>query len=119
MNLTIHTHHHAFLISGRHPCGADQASTVFAIFLISQVFDGALTYWGVRRLGVAVEANTLLAAAMHAFGAAPALLCAKAIACVCGFFLHMTAWYRSLAVVTGACMGIGVFPWVLVLTTVS
>lgn len=89
-----------------------QARLVLAIFIVTQVLDGALTYWGVSRFGVQIEFNSWLASLMTAVGPAPALLAAKAVACGCGFVLFVTTSFRVLAVATGWCLGFAVVPWV-------
>jgi hypothetical protein len=89
-----------------------QAPAVLAIFLATQILDGMLTYWGVSRFGVHIEFNTWLATLMNAIGPAPALLAAKALACLCGMVLFATTSFRILAVATGWCLGFAVVPWV-------
>ncbi len=92
---------------------AKQAPLVLAIFVATQVLDGALTYWGVSRFGVGVEFNSWLATLMTAIGPAPALLAAKSLACFCGVVLFATTSFRVLAVATGWCLGFAVVPWVV------
>lgn len=96
-----------------------QATVVFAIFTLAQFADGLLTYWGVSALGIHVEGNGLLAAAMHAIGPAPALVVAKLVACVCGYVLYRTASHRPLAIMAGLYIGVAITPWVLVLSGMS
>ena len=47
------------------PEDAKQGPLVLAIFVITQLLDGALTYWGVTRFGIELEMNSLLAMSMH------------------------------------------------------
>jgi hypothetical protein len=75
---------------------ATQAPVVLAIFLITQVLDGMLTYWGVSRFGVSIEFNSWLAT----------------LACLCGMVLFATTSFRVLAIATGWCLGFAVVPWV-------
>jgi hypothetical protein len=89
-----------------------QAKVVLAVFILTQVMDGLLTYWGVSRFGVSVEFNSWLATLMVALGPAPALLAAKGLACLCGLVLFATTSFRVLAVTTGWCLGFAVIPWV-------
>jgi hypothetical protein len=91
---------------------AKQAPIVLAIFIVTQVLDGTLTYWGVSRFGVDIEFNSWLATLMTAIGPAPALLAAKMLACICGVVLFVTTSFRVLAVATGWCLGFAVVPWV-------
>lgn len=91
-----------------------QAPLVLAIFIVTQMLDGALTYWGVTRYGVDVEMNSLLVATIREIGPAAALLAAKGVACVCGVVLYMNLYFRPLAAVAGLCLGLAVVPWVAV-----
>jgi hypothetical protein len=98
---------------------ANQGPLVLAIFLVTQLLDGSLTYWGVNRFGLDVELNFYLAWLMGAVGPAPALLAAKTMACVCGLVLFYTASLRTLAVATGWCIGFALVPWILLATAFS
>src|SRR6185503_1588608 len=84
---------------------ANQAPIVFALFILTQVLDGGLTYWGVSEFGLAVESNAYLATLMQSIGAGPALLAAKLLAVGCGYILFRTTSFRVLAVATGWCLG--------------
>jgi hypothetical protein len=95
---------------------ARQAPIVLAVFIITQVLDGALTYWGVNKFGLDVESNTWLASLMESMGAGPALLAAKTLAVACGVVLFSTTSFRVLAVATGWCLGFAVVPWLILLT---
>ena len=55
---------------------------ILIVFLLTQVFDGILTYVAVSWLGVVGEGNLLLATAMKVAGAGPALFGAKTLAAV-------------------------------------
>ena len=94
-----------------------QATIVFVIFVLAQVLDGILTYIGVSRLGIEIEANVLLATWMHLIGAPTALLGAKLMACGCGYILYRTAWHRPLAITAGLCLGVAVIPWIGIVAT--
>jgi hypothetical protein len=80
--------------------------------LFLQVFDGVATYVGWERVG---EANPLLRAGFHAFGAAPTLLVAKVFAVVLILWIAHAA--RSSLVVPGLVLTIGIYvafsliPW--------
>ena len=91
-----------------------QAASVLGLFLVAQVFDGLLTYRGVTALGVAAEANLLLATSIEAIGAARALVSAKLLASACGYILFCGGFYRLLAVATGLYFGVAVLPWLTI-----
>jgi hypothetical protein len=92
-----------------------QAVSVLGLFLVAQVFDGVLTYRGVSTLGVAAEANLLLATAIEAIGAARALVSAKLLASACGYILFCGGFHRLLAVATGLYFGVAVLPWLTII----
>jgi hypothetical protein len=94
---------------------ADQAPFVLGIFLTAQVLDGLLTYWGLHRLGIGIEANSYLAGAIAAVGAAPTLFVAKGLGCVCGAILYFAERYRALAITAGLYLGVAIIPWLIVL----
>jgi len=91
-----------------------EATVVFAIFTLAQIADGVLTYWGVTTLGIHVEGNSLLATTMYFIGPGRALICAKLLACVCGYILYRTASHRPLAIMAGLYIGVAVAPWLMV-----
>jgi hypothetical protein len=95
---------------------ANQAPVVLAVFILTQMLDGALTYWGVSKFGMAVESNAYLLSLMESIGPAPALIAAKMLAVVCGFILFSTTSFRVLAVATGWCLGFAVVPWLVLFT---
>lgn len=95
---------------------AHQAPIVLAVFILTQVLDGTLTYWGVTKFGLAVESNAYLLSLMEAIGTAPALIAAKVLAVACGFILFSTTSFRVLAVATGWCLGFAVVPWLVLFT---
>ena len=91
-----------------------EATVVFAIFMLAQIADGVLTYWGVTTLGIHVEGNSLLVTTMHFIGPGRALICAKLLACICGYILYRTASHRPLAIMAGLYIGVAVAPWLMV-----
>jgi hypothetical protein len=97
------------------PEDAKQGPLVLAIFVITQLLDGALTYWGVTRFGIELEMNSLLAMSMHFVGPGAALFAAKGLACACGLVLYCNAYLRPLAAVAGLCLGLAVIPWIVVI----
>lgn len=95
---------------------ANQAPIVLALFILTQVLDGALTYWGVTQFGIGIESNSYLASLMQSIGPAPALIAAKALAVACGVVLFSTTSFRVLAVATGWCLGFAVVPWLVLVS---
>ena len=95
---------------------ANQAPIVLAVFILTQMLDGALTYWGVTKFGLAIESNAYLLTLMESIGPAQALIAAKMVAVVCGFILFSTTSFRVLAVATGWCLGFAVVPWLVLFT---
>ena len=95
--------------------GERRATSVLGVFLAAQVLDGLLTYRGVSTLGVAAEANLLLATAIEAIGAARALVSAKLLASACGYILFCGGFNRLLAVAAGLYVGVAVIPWLTIL----
>ena len=95
---------------------AKQAPIVLALFILTQLLDGALTYWGVTQFGIGIESNTYLATLMQSIGTAPALIAAKALAVACGIVLFSTTSFRVLAVATGWCLGFAVVPWLVLVS---
>lgn len=90
-----------------------QAPLVFVVFMAAQILDGAFTYWGVRRFGIDVEMNALLASSMLTVGPALTLVGAKLMAGLCGLLLYANGYFRVLAIVSGLCLGLAVIPWVV------
>jgi hypothetical protein len=96
-----------------------QGPLVLTIFIVIQLLDGSLTYWGVTRFGIQLEMNQLLAATMTEIGPAAALLAAKGLACGCGILLYVNAYLRPLAAVAGLCLGLAVVPWLFLITVIG
>jgi hypothetical protein len=89
---------------------------VLATFLVVQVLDGLLTYWGVRQFGTHIEANGLVVTIIQLLGVAPALFATKCFACLCGLILYVNERHRPLAVAAGGYLGLAVFPWMAILS---
>ena len=87
---------------------------ILIVFLLTQVFDGILTYTAVAWLGVVGEGNLLLATAMHLAGAGPALLCAKGLAAACGVLLYIRGIHGVLGVLTGLYILAAIAPWLMI-----
>src|SRR5687768_12447580 len=87
---------------------------ILLVFLLLQVFDGVLTYTAVHVLGVVGEGNVLLATAMQAAGAGPALVGAKTLAAGCGVLLYARGLYGILGILTGLYLVAAITPWLMV-----
>lgn len=87
---------------------------VLLVFLIAQVFDGLLTYAAVAMLDIIGEGNILLAAAMEAAGAGPALLGAKTVAAAGGLLLYVRGCHGILGALTAFYMVGAITPWLYV-----
>jgi hypothetical protein len=87
---------------------------ILIVFLLTQIFDGILTYTAVAWLGVVGEGNVLLATAMQVAGAGPALLGAKSLAAVCGILLYARGLHGVLGVLTGLYILAAITPWLMV-----
>ncbi|MGH9313130.1 MAG: DUF5658 family protein [Vicinamibacterales bacterium] len=85
------------------------------LFLLTQGADGALTYVGVRHLGLAVEANPLIAWMIASFGEAGALAGAKLVAGGFGIALHLSAVHKVVAGLTLFYVVVAVLPWIAIL----
>lgn len=88
-------------------------------FLLTQVSDGVLTYIGVSRYGMQLEANPLLAWMMATMGQGPGLLAAKTAASGCGIALHLSAVHHVLAALTVFYVVVAILPWLAVLLYVA
>ncbi|HEX2344779.1 MAG TPA: DUF5658 family protein [Vicinamibacterales bacterium] len=85
------------------------------LFLMAQAADGALTYVGVRHLGLAVEANPLISWLIASFGEVGALAGAKLVAGSFGIALHLSAVHKVVAGLTLFYVVVAVFPWIAIL----
>jgi Domain of unknown function (DUF5658) len=85
------------------------------LFLAAQAADGALTYVGVRQLGLAVEANPLISWLIGSFGEVGALAGAKLVAGGFGIALHLSAVHKVVAGLTLFYLVVAVLPWIAIL----
>ena len=86
----------------------------FVLFTLSQVCDGVFTYHGIRAFGAWIEANPLVGWYVASFGTGPAIVGAKIFAVVCGAALHVSASYRTVAVLTLVYAVCAIWPWAMV-----
>ena len=85
------------------------------VFLLTQAFDGALTYVGVSTFGVGIEGNPLIAWLMSLLGPGPGLATAKLAAGCFGIVLHLCDVHKAVALLAGFYMVAAVGPWIAVL----
>ena len=81
------------------------------VFIVTQALDGALTYMGVRRFGVDVEANALIAWYTLSWGIGRALIGAKAFAVVCATILYINKRHVAIGLLTVMYLAAAVWPW--------
>jgi len=85
------------------------------VFLLTQAFDGVLTYVGVKTYGMHVEANPIISWMMVTFGQGVALAGAKGAAALFGILLHLSAVHKAVAVLAVFYVAVAIVPWVTVL----
>jgi hypothetical protein len=95
--------------------GSKLGGTLLLLFVITQALDGAMTYVGVRTLGVAIEANPLITWYAAAIGAGNALAAAKLLAIGCGLILYTHARHAALAALTAIHVTCAILPWTYIL----
>lgn len=88
---------------------------VLLIFLLTQCFDGVLTYMGVTRFGIAAEANPIMGALMIGLGKEAALIGAKSVAAGLGIYLYLRQVHAAVALLAGFYLMAAIFPWMNVL----
>jgi hypothetical protein len=81
------------------------------VFIVLQAADGLLTYAAVERFGTTVEGNPLLATWIMLTGPEPALIGAKAMACLCGGLLYAAGVHHVLAGLSALYLFAAVVPW--------
>lgn len=87
---------------------------VLALFVLTQVADGAFTYLGIKTFGAAIEANPLVAWYVAAYGAGIAVIGAKGFAVACAFALHLRAMHRTIGALTLVYVTAALWPWSMV-----
>jgi hypothetical protein len=86
------------------------------LFVAVQLADGALTYMGILRFGLSIEANPILSFSAAVFGTSSALVVAKTVAIIGGATLHVFSQHVVLAALTVACVFGAIVPWAMVLS---
>ena len=88
---------------------------LFALFIMAELMDAFLTFWGVTRFGLAAEANPLLFGLMTFYGVIPVLIgkfCGSVALCLGIYaFDDRTRWL----IVLNVCMWLfAVLPWLYI-----
>ncbi|PWT81973.1 MAG: hypothetical protein C5B57_09465 [Blastocatellia bacterium] len=91
------------------------ANVIWIAFVLTQIFDGVLTYVGISTLGPNVEANPVLSWYIAATGVTLAVIGAKLFALGCGAVLHLLARHGCIALLTGLYVAAALWPWAVVL----
>ena len=84
---------------------------VLVLFLLAQACDGALTYVGIRRYGLDIEANPIVAWYVAALGVGTAMIATKTLAALCAATLHVWSRHRTIGVLTILYVAVAVWPW--------
>lgn len=95
-----------------------RSKAILAAFTGTQVLDGALTFAGVT-MGLASEANPIIAGLAGHVGLVTALFVVKTVACLFGVALAATGRSMLLAFLTLFYWGVAILPWLLILRVVS
>jgi hypothetical protein len=88
-------------------------------FILLQLADGVLTYAAVEKFGTSAEGNPILATWIMLTGAAPALIGAKLIACVCGGVLYVAGVHHVLVGLSALYLFAAVVPWLQIFSIYS
>ena len=86
------------------------------VFLLAQVFDGILTYVGVRTFGLHAEGNPIVAWLMNVLGHGPGLTAAKVAAGSFGVALYASNVHKSVAALAVFYVVVAIAPWVIILS---
>lgn len=93
-----------------------KAEVLFVAFVIVQALDGAMSYVGVHRHGLGIEANPLVAWYLDVLGPGFGFTVAKLFAVTCGAVLYVTARHRWVALLTLIYIVFAVGPWLHLLS---
>ena len=88
-----------------------KAEVLWLAFVAVQALDGVMSYVGVTRHGLGVEANPVVGWYLGAFGPAAGFTAAKLFAVTCGAILYITARHRWVAALTFLYLIFAVGPW--------
>jgi hypothetical protein len=88
-------------------------------FIALQAVDGLLTYAAVERFGTMAEGNPILVTWIMLTGSAPALIGAKAMACLCGAVLYVAGVHHVLAGLSVLYLFAAVVPWLKIFASLA
>lgn len=86
-------------------------NAIVLVFLITQFFDGASTYIGLR-WGIITEINPLICWLISVTGISIAIAVAKIVAIGLGIMLHLINAHNALAICTVTCLFFLALPWI-------
>jgi hypothetical protein len=90
-------------------------NVALVLFLLTQVFDGALTYVGVTIHGAHIEGNPIVGWLMGTLGYGVGLATAKLTAGFFGIVLHLSSVHHVVAVLAAFYLTVAIVPWVAIL----
>jgi uncharacterized membrane protein len=85
------------------------------VFLLTQAFDGILTYVGVNTFGLRAEGNPVIIWLMGALGNGAGLATAKFAAVCFGVALHMSDVHKAVAGLACFYLLVAIGPWLALL----
>ena len=88
-------------------------------FLLAQVLDGSLTYFGLHTWGPTIEANPLVSTAMSLAGIGGGLAVAKLFSMSLGVLLHLRRAHMVVAVLAAVHFAVAILPWTLMFLTLG
>lgn len=89
------------------------------VFLLAQVLDGSLTYFGLHTWGPTVEANPLVSSAVSLAGVGAGLAVAKLFSMGLGVVLHLSRAHMVVAVLAALHFALAILPWTLMFLTLG
>jgi len=84
---------------------------IFLVFVLTQIFDGIFTYYGVKIFGMGIEANPLIVLIMSSWGVGLGLVLVKTLGLILGSSLYKVGFHNLVLVLTIFYLVIVVMPW--------
>lgn len=79
--------------------------------MLTQIFDGIFTYYGVKIFGMETEANPLMVLIMSSLGVGLGLILAKVTGFMLGASLYKLGFHNLILVITTFYLVVAVMPW--------